>query len=293
MIKRAKIQEYLKDWKNTGGQYLFVTGMSKVGKTTELKEFLKNNFDIGVMTYPIGPQELVLGSKELLSSHLKDSGIIDMLDNPKALLVLTNVSVNLYTMQDILLLIKELSCRVIIETDYLDRGFERQVVYEQIAENKLRITGESILPLLRIQPLDFEEFKNLNLSDEPQELYNMIGGYPSIVQSYIDRKFQLNCREIMLRELQDKVFNMFNGNAYRDIEYFQASEFITYIIDKIRKGIRYTDLLWKVEQKYSKVNMRMEDEVDDVVDILLTYGVVEEKEEVLRFVDPIYIDRGD
>lgn len=207
MMFKRKIYDKIKTWKDdsNGKTALLIEGARRIGKSTVVEEFAKNEYESYIMIdFSIAPQSVKalfedISDLDFLFLQLQLQYHVDLIER-KSLLIFDEVQLCPKARQAIKFLVKD------HRYDYIETGF-----LISIKKNVKNILIPSEERKIEMYPMDFEEFRwalgdnatipllmsifknNKRLGDEINRklmrdfrLYMLVGGMPQAVNEYIE-----------------------------------------------------------------------------------------------------------
>lgn len=295
-IKRD-IENDLKKWKSKlRKKVLRVDGARQIGKTTELKKFAYLNYDMVIYVNlafdKFGFAKLIRNKNitpNLMKSYCDKAGLPNYLNSNKTILIIDEIQLSSEVYTQIREIKDNLNCDVVVTGSYLGKILNKDYFHPM-----------GTILVLKMFPLSFAEFvnafnerftlKNISLlakSDQIKydkltnlyKLYREIGGYPSVVSTYIDSKdINLCYEEIknLLKIFKEESYayfdnprqvNIFN-EVYRSILFRIASE---------KKGLDngkdiIIDLVDFIHQNSKNIVSR--DEINQSINWMISCGIL-------------------
>ena len=295
------IQKAFLDWKKHktvfSNKALYVQGCRQSGKTTEIRKFAFKNYEyviyIDISMDDIGFQNLLLNRegisiKRVMSEYCKRANLPEYEDSRRTVLIIDEIQNSKEVYNRIRVLKEGLKCDIIISGSYLS----------VISRDKGYFLPAGDLYYVTLFPLSFMEFskvfkceKSLKEIDlfggsesseysklfEIYNLYRQIGGYPSVIMSYIQRRsIQVCYKEI------DRLLKVFKEES---IQYFSEpntvmafdavfSEMLLEMIKKKRgSGTEYIkDITERVKISYENFLDRRQ--VQEAIAWVLNAGII-------------------
>ena len=263
LIDRKEIQKSFKVWKNKLSMLsLFVTGKPCVGKTTEVKLFAYNNYEHVV--YIDLANEYIrkefedcvcrLDNKVFAIANFCNTVLRCKYYNDKnTVLILDSINESVKAIKEFYQLHANLGCNIIVINNYKDNSIV-----------KLNDNGAGFVYMVDIDCLSFKEFCLLmnksklvnrietgNMSkrdpataNELIEVYKKIGGYPTVVRTYLQTGNIDECNKVL-----DSIIDSITAKVIRACK---ASQNVTSdVLEQIFKNILYTIMVDKSGTKNS------------------------------------------